>query len=157
MSPTLRALNSGFALNFPLTSTSWLRHCWSVPANSWIRRRELERQFFASTIHQIARFLEQFFKTLLGRGSPSPLPRPLPAKSQAPPSIRASPSILPQTQSHALDSGFTLNLAPQPRLPGYATECVPPPLKPDRRHCQDYVVGLKYTIVLRSFVGSPYH
>ena len=46
-----------------------------VLANSWICHRD---KIFVSAIHQIARLQVQIFKNCLGRGSPSPLPRPLP-------------------------------------------------------------------------------
>ena len=49
---------------------------------------------FASNMHQNAWFQDWFFKKFLGRGSPSPLPRPLPRFSRASPSVQASPSIL---------------------------------------------------------------
>ena len=46
-------------------------------------------------MHQNEWFQVWFFKNFLGRGSPSPLPRPPPpAFSRASPSVQASPSIL---------------------------------------------------------------
>ena len=52
-------------------------------------------QMFASNMHQNEWFQVRFFKIFLGRGSPSPLPRPLPRfRSGLRPRARASPSIL---------------------------------------------------------------
>ena len=56
-----------------------------------------------------------FQKKILGG---APLPRPLPAKSRASPSIRGSPSILKRFAPFIRAS----LILPQPQLPGYATE-----------------------------------